>query len=421
MADNKEKIICEFEEKLLTELVKRYRNSKKDAGTNTLNYKTGFDPEKIFPGYHANNTNSQTVAAFNEAAEKCQSAGYVELSFRPRSNEIDEIRLVDARVDDVENYLCEAYGHVRKSEQMQRARQIVVKYGNKTVTAAAAECAKISEKLAKNRVPTNLDKIEREVRALSFIEENTKELFLRELAGSVFGDSKALDDTKKGKNHSDLERVCTTLRKHYNRPCGEDEANIEILEDFHIMAEDTQLCIKGDVVIVTDSGRIHAGSIPGGICLFASDFPKIIRIEVNTPYFVTVENLTSWRRMEKRNMVFFYLGGFVNRHRREFLKKVYKDNPNTQYLHFGDIDVGGFRIHADLCRKTGIPFGLYKMSVEELRDERNTGWLHPLTDNDRAMLEKLLDVPEYAQTVWYMLQHNVKLEQEAVSLVECLP
>ena len=50
-----------------------------------------------------------------------------------------------------------------------------------------------------------------------------------------------------------------------------------------------------------------------------------------------------------------YLGGYHNSVRRKLLELLYQDFPKAEYLHFGDIDVGGFEIYRDLCRKTGIP------------------------------------------------------------------
>ena len=41
-------------------------------------------------------------------------------------------------------------------------------------------------------------------------------------------------------------------------------------------------------------------------------------------------------------------------------------NRNASYLHFGDIDAGGFWIHHNLCEITGVNFELFSMSADEL-------------------------------------------------------
>ncbi|MCD8023224.1 MAG: DUF2220 domain-containing protein, partial [Lachnospiraceae bacterium] len=113
------------------------------------------------------------------------------------------------------------------------------------------------------------------------------------------------------------------------------------------------------------------------------------RILIHTPVFMTVENRTSWLRLKQAGVTFFYLGGYATRWQRDFLKQVYAENPDCQFLHFGDIDAGGFFIHEHLCRVTGIPFGMYRMSRAELQDARFSSCLHPLTERDRVRLRSL--------------------------------
>ena len=112
----------------------------------------------------------------------------------------------------------------------------------------------------------------------------------------------------------------------------------------------------------------------------------------------------------------FYLGGYANRYQRDFIRLIYQNNPDATYLHFGDIDAGGFWIHHHLCEITRVPFGLFHMSVQELMDPQYEKCLHPLTENDVARMQELAAMPEYRDVIKYMLEHRVKLEQEVVSL-----
>ena len=100
---------------------------------------------------------------------------------------------------------------------------------------------------------------------------------------------------------------------------------------------------------------------------------------------------------------------------RDFLRKVFEDNPEITYLHFGDIDAGGFYIHENLCKITRIPFGMWRMSKEELQDARYKGCFLKLSPNDRRRLKMLADHEMYRDVVQYMLKNDVKLEQEIVS------
>lgn len=95
---------------------------------------------------------------------------------------------------------------------------------------------------------------------------------------------------------------------------------------------------------------------------------------------------------------------------------VYSFNQDARYKHFGDIDAGGFWIHHNLCEVTEVDFELFGMSVNELQNMEYTRCLHQLSHNDRARLQELKGMDTYAEVINYMLERDVKLEQEIVSL-----
>ena len=108
-----------------------------------------------------------------------------------------------------------------------------------------------------------------------------------------------------------------------------------------------------------------------------------------------------------------YLGGFHNAIRRNFIKKIADQNPTITFLHFGDIDAGGFYILEHLIKKTGISFKPFMMDVETL--EKYRGSTKSLTENDRKRLNRL-EKTRFNEVISYMLEHNCKLEQEAIKL-----
>ena len=67
---------------------------------------------------------------------------------------------------------------------------------------------------------------------------------------------------------------------------------------------------------------------------------------------------------------------------------------------------------------TGIPFKMYRMSQRELENECFRSCLHSLTEQDRIRLESLKKEEAYRDLASYMLENNVKLEQEIVSYYE---
>jgi hypothetical protein len=134
-------------------------------------------------------------------------------------------------------------------------------------------------------------------------------------------------------------------------------------------------------------------------------------IKITGKTVMTIENLTSFHSAKKEGVFIVYLGGFHNKVRREFIKKIYKDNPDISFCHFGDVDAGGFYILQHLKNKTGIDFKPYKMGIQTLK-EYSDFW-KPLSENDGRRLSNLLE-SEFGETVKYMIENNCKLEQEAV-------
>jgi hypothetical protein len=87
------------------------------------------------------------------------------------------------------------------------------------------------------------------------------------------------------------------------------------------------------------------------------------------------------------------------------------------FHHWGDIDLGGFRILNHLRQKTGIPFKSYLIYLETLERYiefgkviENKGYLESL----REMAGKE-EYEEFAEVIGVMVEKRVRLEQEVVS------
>ena len=127
---------------------------------------------------------------------------------------------------------------------------------------------------------------------------------------------------------------------------------------------------------------------------------------------ITIENLTSFFRYWEENSLIIYLGGYHNSIRRNLLKMVYEAIPDAKYYHFGDIDAGGFSILLDLRNKTGIPFLSYHMDLDTLKQYSRYG--KNLKESDRKRLEKMCNNEEFSEVISFMLEEDIKLEQECI-------
>jgi hypothetical protein len=292
--------------------------------------------------------------------------------------------------------------------QIEKMQKLVYKYYNASYICKM-ECTKLQEYIGLRKIPKNIDELNDILKAIAFVENNQEDLYIREVSMKVYGDSKYFEETT-------LDSVCKMLRMHLNKTLKDDELLDEILLDYHIAKGPQKICIKGKVIIYISGIAIDISGFSEGIEFSADDLVNIQSIKLSVPKFMTIENRTSYLRYHKDDVATFYLGGYANRHQREFIKKVYADNTDACYMHFGDIDAGGLWIHHHLCEVTGVNFELFSMSSNELKNKEYESCRHELTDNDRTRLQELKDIKIYEEVVGYMLDNNVKLEQEVVSL-----
>lgn len=395
-----------YEEKLLTLLVEKYRSSKKDRGTNVINRRTQLDPVKLYRKYRANNADIKQLMEVNRAINCCAKKGWLEFSQPSFSDEIEKIYLVDAKVTEIEAYLSKKYDYKTKSSKLQALQSLLTEYSG-VHEVLDNECAKLQVLLAEHKLPVDYEQLPEIWKALAFVLDNKRLLYIREASMLIYGSSKYFEENT-------LNKVCSILRDYYSAPCGEGEMADEILERFQLFRAQPQLYIKGNVQLEFNGKLLDVSAVQDGIAINPKHLPDSVRVQAAR--LMTVENWTSYQRLQDIDCCYIYLGGYANRWQRDFLQNLYDENQGLTYLHFGDIDAGGFYIYEQLCRLTGIPFTMYKMSVSELQEKKYVACLQTLTENDKLRLQSLLHKEAFASVAAYMLAHNVKLEQEIISL-----
>jgi len=138
--------------------------------------------------------------------------------------------------------------------------------------------------------------------------------------------------------------------------------------------------------------------------------------EIEDAKIMTVENLTTFNRIKESETFFIFLSGYHNSVKQKFLEKIYQQNSNKTYFHFGDIDPDGFFILENLKKKTHIDFNQYKMGIEEL--EKYSTFSRTLEDNDIIKAKSLIEKGKFVEIMNYVLEKNIKLEQEIISCKE---
>lgn len=402
-----------YEERILQTLLDSYERSRLSRGENEVAVHIAFPiTPKTMPIYF--DENSLAYEEIHGTAGHLEEMGYTCSVWKggKKNHILQKIVLCDEKVDEIYRHL----GRVPE-KQMQQAQLAVLqelKTECSTPVARNFICwlVKRLEQGKTVKEYLNLDDTEgsrRLIRAIHKIETNQKEIYIREFSVQCFGDSK------------ELEKKSGLIGKIFRRFSDdmEDMDNDVILAEYGIYRTPNYVYVKG-------SGRLRIGtpeaydidlrSLRQGIGLSGEDLDGLEwKVDVSVKRIITIENLTTFFRWEEPDSVLIYLGGYHNAVRRKFLQKLYQVFPEAEYFHFGDIDVGGFEIYEDLCRRTGIPFTTYKMGISEL--EQYEQYTRELTENDRKRMDSLLNNEAY-ENVWpilrYMKEHGKKLEQESI-------
>lgn len=395
----------DYKKVILDGLLKKYNNRHVKNITTTR--RIILRPTEVYKDYAKNNADILEKQGIKEAVSELMSMGFITADHLKYSDDIEKIYLSEKNLNALYQYLKDEYGIVPQSTISKLVHEIVEKY------IFAGEivqnyCKSILMQIEDPRCPLIPERIEENLKMISFLEKNKENLYVREASMLVYGDSKWFEN-------NNYEEVCTFMRTAIGRKKEEGERNDAVLSFFYVTPAEQEIFIKGNWRIEWEQYALDISKFQGGIAIASGDVQSIKTISVNTESVMTIENKTSFQRLKDGNSAMMYLGGFANRHQIEFLKKVILDNTNVRYLHFGDIDIGGFLIHKHLCRETSKKFELYCMGIQQLGDVRFSHCLRELTDNDRSRIGSLMEDDSYSEVLKYMKEHNVKLEQEIVS------
>lgn len=243
--------------------------------------------------------------------------------------------------------------------------------------------------------------IEKIIHCIDEIENNKCDILLRDFSTKVFNDSKYLENN------------LSTIRKYYNLIDLDNDSDEVFLEKKHIYKNPISVAIKGDAVIKVNNQIINLKEFGSPLHLYKCAIDNISFLEISSNKVVTIENKTTFFDYTEEGLI-IYLAGFPNSMKIDLLKKIAIDLPNTNFYHFGDIDLGGFRIYNYLCEQTGIDFDTKYMDINTLIKYKSK--LTRIKDDsyfqNLASLKQLKYVSKYSDVVNYMIENRVVLEQE---------
>ncbi len=418
MADRKE-----WKEQLLNKLLDQYEKSVTYAGENKVKQVFSVKPSDIFKGYNKDFLPPEQLfqeKEFERLIRQMESEGLIHV-VPPNTGILCQICAVPERWEDY--YAC--LNRTEKNILKKRLEEVYHRfcqcdlleaYGKeKLQTLKNSRARKLDEKKVEKEI-TEAEAIWNLVQFLKENREKQRTTLEREMSEAVLHDSKQWEKIYRKK-------VCGILEHtgRYDEPLAELEEERErqtaLLEEFYIYSNPAYIYLKGDARICLEDGRelriYH--DLPMSIPF--ETFQKAKSIQIRDTALMTVENLTSFHRLEREHIFYLFLSGYHTRTKQALLQRIARENPGLSWHHFGDLDPDGLAIAGHLIRKTGLPFQLCAMGVQEL--QRFQTYAKPLEAPDRAKAEAMIKQgSSYAGILRYMLEHNCKLEQEIISWQE---
>ena len=382
---------------ILNALLDKYENSKSFLGRNKVQQKFSLTVSTLFPKY-VDHSEYDTFRNVNEAIDILVRKKLIVATIN-KANVCSKVTLNINVLDEVYNYI----GRVQKKDLNQIIIRTLNKYKDKNEILSIF-CRNQLDRLQDNKPVQffNGDLIEFDqiLHVVDKILRVESEIYVRDFSIQLFSDSKTFERISS--------KVVNLLFEYGNFPEKD-----QVLESLNLIKNPTYVNFKGAGSIVLSNQKIDLAALSGDIAISSIMIDSIEKIIVTGSIVMTVENLTSFNKLNSPDVFFIYLGGFHNSVRRNFIKRLYNQNPNKIFYHFGDIDAGGFYILEHLRRVTGINFKPYKMDINTLKEYSK--YSKTLTDNDRRRLLALKRT-EFCEVIGYMLENNCKLEQEAVDV-----
>ena len=390
----------DFEKKILNELLNKYERSNASKFDNAKHKPIRLEiRDKVFEGKRNGSIELDEAIARIEKLDFCKIT-YVD-------GEFSRIELVvnQSNIAKIYRYLNRSNPADRKSDLLKYLHEIE-SISSSVVTNLKNDFISQIEQgkfFAIESFYGTIEDLKDSIKALNEIVLLEQDIPERVFSVKVFSDSKRFSAIR----HK-VERI---IRDYGDEPFDEDD---DVIAAYGVVKNVTYAFIKGNIVLNINGQNIDLNLLGNEFAINDSMIQSMKIEKINASKLITVENLTSFYQENSSDSVIIYLGGFHNKIRRDLIVKIYNSCRDIRPLHFGDIDAGGFYILNHLRAKTGINFAPFKMSINELIQYRD--YCKRLTENDKKRLLKMKTDPtfeEFGQIISYMLENDIKLEQEA--------
>ncbi|WP_279123831.1 Wadjet anti-phage system protein JetD domain-containing protein [Holdemania filiformis] len=257
------------------------------------------------------------------------------------------------------------------------------------------------------------------LKCLTYLEHNQEEQMERLMSVKLYGDSKYFEKYIKPKILS----ILRYIKKEESEDILTDE---ELLQEKGIVRWPEILEFTGNLIIyLKDRCIIDYRTQKYGAYINSNTVEQISEIRPeNLQRILFIENKANYvwyiSHEKKDNELVIFHGGCYSPIKGEWFKKIYKGcqlyEGKIQYLHWSDIDVGGFQIFHRLQKSIISDLVPYKMDVSTLDKYRKEA----IAIKSEVYLSKLRELgnnQEYEffhEVIKMMLKYNIRLEQEKI-------
>lgn len=399
--------LSKIQKDALNMLLDVYENSVTYKGQNIKNQSFAIKPEKIFYEYNGDYTDQDEVNQFNREMQSLMEFEFVILDYERGIPVISKIKLNTNSINEIYSVLKREDITVKRNREIKMYTQYMGVHD-----IMDAFCKSQVERLNDYKDAKYTSDIAINIlKLLKYVLGNNSDIMERELSVAVLGDTKLFEKSYKS-------RICSIIEEY-----GELELDLSvldkkekekaILEEYQVFSNPSYIFFKGNVDIHYVDGNSISVTPDNPIAILSEAIVRIEMIKVNSNRIVTVENLTSYNRINDNKSTFIYLSGYHNTAKQRFLKKIAENNSGVSWFHFGDIDPDGYYILKNLIEKTGISFVPLYMDVQQLINCKQ--YCKPLEKNDMVKANSLLKFHFYDEVMEFMLANNCKLEQEIIS------
>ena len=319
-----------YEVKIVNALLKKYYKRKSIYKDNEIHRRIVLPIDKVLKDYASYNVSLEEKELVNNAVHSLETKGFISSSKLKLSDDYQKLYLEDREIDRLEEFATKELGIIPRSFVADELYSIIEDYkGKGPITDFYIN--EIKNIIQNSSIPLDSLKEEEILKALAFLESNKEFLYIREASMLIYGDSKYLEISRRS-------QVCSVISRYLGADGEEVFEDENLLERFNIYDTDQEICIKGPFEIEINGRSINIDGLSGGVSFSIKDINQITNISVNCEKVMTIENKTSFLRMNER-CCYIYLGGFATKPQIAFIKKLISNNLTKEYMHFGDIAV----------------------------------------------------------------------------------